>query len=340
MSEIFHDEQNRMTAEDKKVFWETLCALKDGSDADIRRLKQTIKYPHFLYRYRPISIHSLAALSENKMFFSSSNYYDDPFDTFLRIDEKKIESEIKATLQRVKDDKGIVKNVASLLGNPNISIPEKLDRDVIEYIDNSLKAAFRDVRNELRKEVFSVCFSDLSNNETLWIKYADQHKGYAIIYDLNDGDKLICGTQEKCANCRFAHNPFAIYPVYYSDEKYDATEYARDRLAFRILLNANSGKEEELIRMLPPHYWEKERISLIKKKCHEYDSEWRAIWGDQFEPPEKVYAIWKPYGIILGLNITEEGKALVLSAADTAGIKKIFQLEISNEDDLAIKRVR
>ena len=92
--------------------------------------------------------------------------------------------------------------------------------------------------------------------------------------------------------------------------------------------------------MLPPHYWEKERISLIKKKCHEYDSEWRAIWGDQFEPPEKVYAIWKPYGIILGLNMTEEGKALVLSAADTAGIKNIFQLEISNEDDLAIKRVR
>ena len=46
------------------------------------------------------------------------------------------------------------------------------------------------------------------------------------------------------------------------------------------------------------------------------------------------------YGIILGLNMTEEGKALVLSAADTAGIKNIFQLEISNEDDLAIKRVR
>ena len=92
--------------------------------------------------------------------------------------------------------------------------------------------------------------------------------------------------------------------------------------------------------MLPPHYWEKERISLIKKKCHEYDSEWRAIWANQFAPPQKVYTVWKPYGIILGLNITEEGKALVLSAADTAGIKKIFQLEISNEDDLAIKRVR
>ena len=183
MDEFLQNEQAVMTAEDKKKFWDTLCELK-GEATDMERLLQTIKYPRFLYRYRPISIRSLAALSENRMYFSSSNYYDDPFDTFLRIDEKKIESEIKATLQRVKDDKGIVKNVASLLGNPNISIPEKLDRDVIEYIDNSLKAAFRNVRNELRKEVFSVCFSDLWNNETLWIKYADQHKGYAIIYDL------------------------------------------------------------------------------------------------------------------------------------------------------------
>lgn len=339
MDELLQKEQVVMTAEDKKKFWDTLCELK-GEDTDKERLLQTIKYPHFLYRYRPISIRSLAALSENKMYFSSANYYDDPFDTFLRLDEKKIKREIQIALEGAKDNKETIKRLSVLLGKLDIKLPENIEENMIEHINDSVKMILRDVRNEFRKEMFSVCFCDSWSNESLWIKYADQHKGYAIIYDLTDGDKLICGTQEKCANCRFAHNPFAIYPVYYSDEKYDATEYARDRLAFRILLNANSGKEEELIRMLPPHYWEKERISLIKKKCHEYDSEWRAIWGDQFEPPEKVYAIWKPYGIILGLNMTEEGKALVLSAADTAGIKNIFQLEISNEDDLAIKRVR
>ena len=339
MDEFLQNEQVVMTAEDKKKFWDTLCELK-GEDTDRDRLLQTIKYPRFLYRYRPISIRSLAALSENKMYFSTSNYYDDPFDTFLRIDVKKIEREIKASLERAKDDKDLVKNIVSLLGNPNINITEKLNRNAIEYMDNILKKVFCNVRNELRKEVFSVCLSDLWNNETLWIKYADQYKGYVIIYDLNDDDKLICGTQEKCANCRFANNPFSFYPVYYSNEKYDATEFARDRLIFKFLLSIYNGNAEEVIRMLPPHYWEKERISLIKKKCHEYDSEWRAIWGDQFEPPEKVYTIWKPYGIILGLNITEESKALVLSAANTAGIKNIFQLEISNDDDLTLKRIK
>ena len=28
------------------------------------------------------------ALKENKLFFSTSNYYDDPFDTYIRIDRK------------------------------------------------------------------------------------------------------------------------------------------------------------------------------------------------------------------------------------------------------------
>ena len=339
MSEIFHDEQNRMTAEDKKVFWETLCALKDGSDADIRRLKQTIKYPHFLYRYRPISIHSLAALSENKMFFSSSNYYDDPFGPFLRIDDWKVECKIREAWEKIKENGDPIKKIAEMLKIPDINIPKKIDVDIEEYVNNSLKAAFRNVRNELRKEVLSVCFSDLWDNETLWIKYADQYKGYAIIYDMYDKDKLICGTQEKCTHCGFVSNPMSLYPVYYADEKYDATEYARDLLVFKALLKIYPANVNEIIKSLPPHYWERERISLIKKKCHEYDSEWRIIYGTPFVPSEKVYAIWKPYGIILGLNITIEGKAAVLSAANTAGIKNIFQLEISSNDDLTTRRI-
>ena len=69
MDELLQREQNVMTAEDKKKFWDTLCELK-GEDTDRERLLQTIKYPRFLYRYRPISMRSLAALSENRMYFS------------------------------------------------------------------------------------------------------------------------------------------------------------------------------------------------------------------------------------------------------------------------------
>lgn len=54
----------------------------------------TIKYPPLLYRYRPINQKSIDALQNNKLFFSSANHYDDPFDTYLRINWNKVKGAI------------------------------------------------------------------------------------------------------------------------------------------------------------------------------------------------------------------------------------------------------
>jgi len=84
-----------MTLEERKVFWDTLCSF-DGSEptAEMERLKATIKYPKYLFRYRPVSINNLEALRTNRLYFSSANYYDDPFDTFLHIDIDRVEREL------------------------------------------------------------------------------------------------------------------------------------------------------------------------------------------------------------------------------------------------------
>ncbi len=101
MDEFLQNEQAVMTAEDKKKFWDTLCELK-GEATDMEQLLQTIKYPRFLYRYRPISIRSLAALSENRMYFSSSNYYDDPFDTFCELMKRRLRVRLKRPCKELK----------------------------------------------------------------------------------------------------------------------------------------------------------------------------------------------------------------------------------------------
>ncbi len=56
----------------------------------------------------------------------------------------------------------------------------------------------------------------------------------------------------------------------------------------------------------------REKISLIKKKCHEYDEEWR------------------PEAIFLGLNMEKAERNFVISAAREAGIKKIYQSYIDD----------
>lgn len=66
-----------------------------------------------------------------------------------------------------------------------------------------------------------------------------------------------------------------IYSMCYSDGKYDATIYARDYAVHRLLVNLNNSHTNPLLQFVPDHPWEKEKITLIKKKCHEYDAEWR-----------------------------------------------------------------
>ena len=80
----------------RKKFWDTLCTL-DGIDKkqDEQKLTDAIQYPQHLYRFRPVSFSSLDGLQNNKLYFSSADHYDDPFDSFLHIDIPRIENEVK-----------------------------------------------------------------------------------------------------------------------------------------------------------------------------------------------------------------------------------------------------
>ena len=82
-----NEENNFMDDNDRQIFWETLCSL-EGKDIlkDSKILEKAIKIPKYLYRYRPVNLKSIEALRYNKMYFSTSNYYDDPFDTFIHVD--------------------------------------------------------------------------------------------------------------------------------------------------------------------------------------------------------------------------------------------------------------
>lgn len=62
--------------------------FKENENAEHLDMTKVIKYPQNIYRYRTINSNSLSALIENKLYFSNSNYYDDPFDTNVYADEK------------------------------------------------------------------------------------------------------------------------------------------------------------------------------------------------------------------------------------------------------------
>ena len=52
-------------------------------------------------------------------------------------------------------------------------------------ITNQFLSYVLTLRSKIQDEILSICFSENGFNETLWLKYADMHKGFCLMYDLN-----------------------------------------------------------------------------------------------------------------------------------------------------------
>lgn len=115
--------------------------------------------------------------------------------------------------------------------------------------------------------------------------------------------------------------------------RYDATKYA-----LGIWLVEKIEKQNNMA-LAPLHeyvksslIWEIERICLIKRKCHEYDQEWRMIRPAMFE--QRSCVKMKPCKIIVGLRTPQYERRLIVSAATIAGIQEIHELYINDSDKL------
>lgn len=194
-----------MNDEARELFWDTHCSLKGTNlKEDVDLLNRVILYPKYIYGFRTVNERTLSVLRENKLYFSTSNYYDDPFDTFINIDIRKIQDVLDNTIQIYYADQ-IVSCMDYMLSVwLGIQINDEQRKMLIETLNKSLenpnfkigvKEYWRNIRNEIKKDTWSVCFSEDGLNESLWLKYADQHKGFAVSYDLENEEKLRCGKQ-------------------------------------------------------------------------------------------------------------------------------------------------
>ena len=332
----------------RKEFWNVLLSL-NGNDkkADQAILNNTIECPPNIYRYRPINTNSLEALRTNLLYFSTANYYDDPFDTFIHVDIKGLEN-IADQMARIEDHPSITTYIKTMFQSAlGWDIPESEITNMIcnlkkrlsepMFLEN-VKQFFRNIRNEIKKDVWSVCFSENGLNEVLWLKYAQQHQGFVLQYDLSKPEKLLCGTQDKCKNCSVPSLGTPIYPVYYSNDHYDGTRFAQFIATCMILgLTPDMPQYNILLNAMGNMNWERERITLIKKECHLYDQEWRIILNGCMKGP--VIREWIPEAVILGLNIKPAERNLVISLAKEAGIEKIYDAIIDDAGKMATREL-
>lgn len=332
-----------MDNKQRKEFWDTLCSL-EGNDIqnDKKLLRNKIIFPRYLYRYRDVTFNNLEALRTNYLYFSSANYYDDPFDTFLHIDIEKIRAEFESNFSNEENIcrlanamKSSTKNCTEQLPTESIELvtnPQKLKELYQNGLTNEFLSSALNLRNELRKNTWSICFCENGLNETLWLKYANQYKGFALIYDLNNTENFHCGKMDKCKNCGIFNYGTPLYPMYYSDKPYDATNFAKYIMMQIAAIQMNVQVPQPIMEEFGKIVWERERTTLIKKKCHQYDEEWRIIANCQMKPP--IMMEWIPDGVILGLRMSQSEENLVTSLAKQAGIKNIYKSFIDKNNKL------
>ena len=323
-----------MNSSERKTFWDTLCSIRDNTPDHLQALLATINTPECLCRFRPVSENSLLQLQENKLYYSSADYYDDLFDTFIHVDFPRVKALydlLKSFLDTGNPDlRNILMALEPVIG---MSAEQFIDNLKDHPLDLSIfPERIRQIRTIIQKNLFSICFCEDAMNETLWLKYANNYRGFALIYDVKDDSSFLCGKEKMCENCRsLIEKPF-VYPVYYTEDAYDATQFA-----LACMLWGEQVPRQIVELSSKAVIWEAERVSLIKKKCHEYDQEWRMIRPTM--SLDRTYIKMKPNKVILGLRMPEYEKRLVISAAKVAGINNIEELYINDSDLLDTKAI-
>lgn len=343
-----------MTPDDKRKFWEALCSFTgENPKEEGQRLQKLLVHPRFLFRYRKADLNSLEALRCNTLYFSTADYYDDPFDTFMATDIKRLMHNFFSCYQSDESKSRLAGLFSQVLADPSkTNLPQDIQKELQKHANSQdLSSVFSNVffelwvfyflqiREQLQKEIYSICFSETGLNETLWLKYADCHRGFALVYDLTNTDlSFSCAKSRELGDLPV--KPTVFYPVYYSDTPYDATDFALSffmkTLSQGLNIDLFSACSKEALERLNKFAWEQERTSLIKKKCHENDEEWRMLLPGIGVSTPKLH--WQPFGVILGLRMSPVQCNLVVSMAKQAGIKNFYQVRINTKNQLdAIK---
>lgn len=326
------------TNEYRQLFWDTLKELHENSQESWNKLRAVYKPPEILCRFRAVNQNTLQQLQENKLFFSSADRYDDPFDTYFYINYDQFKSKVDTVKNLVHNESP--QYIISLLKKRGLKyISEDFLVPLIESLKQSspdipaMEKDLSEIRKKVQKQLFSICFCDDPLNESLWLKYADNHSGFVMIYDMLDPEVFQFEGETHCEDFLINKTKPNVYPIYYSNIKYDATRYAIGVQAFNVLPPQILEKLSGFINL----DWEIEKISLIKKKCHEYDQEWRMLCP--IVGPDRPCIKMKPTKIALGLRMPEYERRLVISAAKVAGITAINEIIIDDRNELTMRPI-
>lgn len=315
-------------------------APKEEVDRQFLPLIQFIgkNVPEQLYKFRGCAEYSIDAFEKDELWLSKAALFNDLHDSLFFFDKDSILDSIEKMFSSGAVSPMIEAIKQVQFPNPDLqnqatemfsSLDTKQLADIVWQsvpgFSQWLDQCFSFAKDGIRERTKMVCLSESIKSPLMWAHYADNHKGFAIGYDFRNNEITQCSNcpNRSCANIKLG----AIYPVIYSDKRYDATRYGQWIVQQQVNRIIGMPVEE-----LYDDGFLFTKAALHKSNDWSYENEWRIICSTPnlaVEQKDRYPIKKKPIAIYFGSQIPDFYRKMLMHIADEKGIPR-YQMYVKN----------
>lgn len=248
--------------------------------------------PKQLFRFRSANLYSLMSLEHNTIALCNPDVFTDKYDSLIFVDKERIRNEVakgftteyqKDLISEIRRTGAIPELFLQLFGVPNsnlivqnimnssdIQIQDAMNTNqkenlipLLDYVESIANNQIRNIRKNTLTKI--ACFTESVHSKIMWDRYADGYKGFALEYDLTG----FLGEKESISPDELVHP--SLFPVIYSNKRYDATNIVSWYLGDWFAKYMNMPESFIFPDIL---YWFK--AFLYKDEAeYSYENEWR-----------------------------------------------------------------
>lgn len=259
--------------------------------------------PERLFRFRRGDDDNIDAFEKDAIYAVTADSFNDPYDTLLKYDMEGIRQYVGQvmSIEGLEQLKAFFAQGNDFIDEVKMMLPEEAwaslktglqaTEDLTTLKDRvetskqqalSMISTLFPVLSSFSKRFSTIaCFSEDVKSILMWSHYADSHKGFALEYDFRPTFTMPLERG-------------VLYPVVYSDERYDASLYITWQ--FLHVLGFHSKN---------PDITAYSKVALHKSSVWAYEREWRIIDPGPHDVlnPKPTVIHYKPVAIYYGENI-------------------------------------
>ena len=282
-----------------------------------------------LFRYRPVTDKTINALKQDRLYLSTPDHYNDPFDSVCYIDEIKLKRSISQQLDigiqdGFFDNRNMIRLIREMptvdnsLTKYDLSVPKVFAQSEAvcsDFLDSAIRL-INNTRNNIISNSKVACFSELYDSILMWSHYADEHKGFAVVYTYGG----LQSAKVYNSNGEMITRKILVDRIHYSQTSLDSSQLFFDETPEYL----KTGKWSNCFGQSHLFY---------KLAEWSYEKEWR-LWivqNDFSKTEDAAYLAVKPSAVILGTRMSVEDKKKVFESVKGRDITILDSCPIFND---------